>query len=742
MSTEQGIKRYSIDVSGTVQGVGFRPFVYRLARRCCLTGFVRNTTLGVELEVEGPGEQLDVFTHDIIEEKPEASQISDFNLTEIVPLGDSDFIIKDSSRSSNRAIVIPPDIATCGECLEELFDAADRRHHYPFTNCTNCGPRYTIVNPSHRRFHAQPNACRDCGPALTLLDESGREIQTDDPVREAVNLLSQGSIVAVKSLGGFHLAVDATRNDPVTRLRERKGREEKPFAIMSGDVESVRTYSHVGPDEERLLTHTARPILLLEKKNGSVIAEEVAPGNRYLGVMLPYTPTHHLLFESSRAPLALVLTSANEKEEPIAKDNRDTLTRLEGITDYFLVHNRDIFQRADDSVMRVIGGKPYMMRRSRGWVPSPVRLNNEMHEILGCGAHLKNTVCITRGSNAHLSQHIGDLESVLAHEFYEETIEHMEKILGCSPRIVAHDLHPDYLSTRYAEEREAEHRIAVQHHHAHIASCLAENGESGPVIGLSCDGTGLGDDGTIWGGEILLADLSGYERIGHLETFPLPGGDSAVKEPWRAAFSLMRKSLDGDHMSVFAKLFPEIPPETTDLLQSMLDQQINSPLTSSLGRLFDTVSAILGISRRPTFEGQAAMSLEMAITGSGGRACNFEIISEGSKIMIGTDAIIRHIVRDVTSGVSPGEVSRKFHDAIVEALHLATYILSGTTETKTVVLSGGCFQNVYLLEKLSQKLEGSGFKVLKHSIVPPNDGGIALGQVVIADSILKEDKTA
>ena len=762
------VKRYRIDVTGTIQGVGFRPFVYRLAVGSGLSGYVRNNPQGVEMEVEGTEDRLDVFLTGLLEKSPPASLIVDLTRTEVNPKGESRFIIQTSADGSGKELVIPPDISTCDECLAELLDPADRRYRYPFINCTNCGPRYTIVkgipydrdkttmdpftmceacrqeyeDPLDRRFHAQPNACRECGPSLMLLEISGRKVPSEDPIAETVRRLLDGEIVAIKGIGGFHLAVDATRSEPVRRLRERKRREEKPFAIMSPDLVAVRSYASVNPDEERLLLHPSRPIVLLEKAGARPIAEAVAPGNRYLGVMLPYTPLHHLLFHANgvEPPIALVMTSANLGEEPIVMDNREALERLSGIADAVLVHDREIEQRADDSVIRVCSGNPYIIRRSRGYVPAPVMLKGEVGEILGCGAFLKVSVCLTRGKRAYLSQHIGDLENELAFDFYSRTIAHLERILDLRPKIVAHDLHPDYPSTRYALEREVEVRVAVQHHHAHIVSCLAENGESGPVIGLSCDGTGLGDDGTIWGGEVLLADLSGYTRLGHFEPFPLPGGDSAIREPWRTAYSLLRESFGGESRAIFGRLFPEVDAERAGLIGQMLERSLNSPMTSSLGRLFDGVSAILGISRWVTYEGQAAAHLEMAMNQGEVRSYPPALQIEGDRIIMRTCALIRSIVEDLEAGHPSGAISAGFHDFVVDSLYEATRLASERTGVRTVALSGGCFQNVYLLEALSGKLRRSGFPVLVHRNVPPNDGGISLGQAVVADSLLRAGK--
>jgi hydrogenase maturation protein HypF len=758
------LRRYRINICGTVQGVGFRPFVYQLAERLALSGFVRNTSDGVEIEVEGSSAVLDSFVEQLTRDNPPASRITELTSSRLEPRRRKGFRIENSRRRGDRELVIPPDIATCAECARELFDPHDRRYRYPFTNCTHCGPRYTIVkgipydrerttmnvftmcpecareyrDPSRRRFHAQPNACPECGPALILLDGGGRKMRTDDPLEETATLLLKGLIVAIKGLGGFHLACSATDGESVNRLRERKRREEKPFAVMSADTESIAGYARMSEEERCLLESPSRPIVLLRKRTPCRIAAEVAPATDELGVMLPYTPLHHLLMRSlrDRGALAVVMTSGNMGEEPIVRDNTEALTRLGGIADCFLMHDREIDQRVDDSVMRVIRGRPVAIRRSRGYVPVPILLPREVGEVLGLGAHLKNTVCLAKGRKAYLSQHIGDLENDLSFQFYTEAVTHLEGILGFAPELLAHDLHPDYLSTQFANERKGGTRIAVQHHHAHVASCLAENGETAPVIGICCDGTGLGDDGTIWGGEILLADFSHYERIGHLEPYPLPGGEKAVTEPWRSAFALMKKHLDGAHHAAFSGLFPEVPAETLALVERMLERRINSPLTSSLGRLFDAVSSMTGLSRRPTYEGQAAIALEKAIGRRGDESYEAAIL-DGERIVIRTGELIRSIVTDLASGMSAAEVSLRFHNCIVDSLHHAALLARDRTGIGTAALSGGCFQNAYLLERLSRVLEGSGFRVLSHSRVPPNDGGISLGQVVIADAVAR-----
>ena len=758
--------RLRISVGGIVQGVGFRPFIYRIAHRDGLAGFVLNNPQGVEIEVEGELMQLSGFLKALVDETPAQARIDTLTANFVDIRNDTRFVIEESSQSAERTVLISPDIATCPACLVELGDAGDRRYRYAFTNCTNCGPRYTIIrsvpydrrnttmdvfelcpdcageygDPLDRRFHAEPNACPVCGPHLTLRDAAGNPIECDDPVAEAIGRLASGRIVAVKGLGGFHLAVDATSEAAVGRLRERKQREEKPLAIMSSSVETVRMYAEVGAAEEKALTGPRRPIVLLRKKPGSVIAQAVAPGNKYVGVMLPYTPVHHLLLNTGL--IALVMTSGNISEEPIAIDLDDAVRRLGGIADFCLDHNREILCRCDDSVVRIIGDEMLFSRRSRGFVPLPLDLEEGGKVILACGAHLKNTVAVTRRNQVFLSQHIGDLENMEAFDFYKSTVAHLKDIIQVEPEAVAHDLHPDYLSTQFAREYPAAKKIGVQNRHAHIASCLGEAGVYGPVIGFSLDGTGYGMDGTVWGGEILIATRKTFRRAGHLETVLMPGGEKAVKEPWRMALShVMNAVYKGDLTEVSESELAALlgrPEDEVHLVRQALEKKINCPVTSSCGRLFDAVSALCGVRRSISFEGQAAIELEMTLDEREKGAYAVRPAG-GDPLLIRTAPLIADVVRDLESGVEPGRVSARFHNWLVASLHEAALELREREGLDAVALSGGCFQNAYLLDNLKKVLSESGFSVIINRLVPANDGGISFGQVVVARALLGGD---
>lgn len=763
--------RLRISVSGIVQGVGFRPFIYRIAHREALTGFVLNNPQGVEIEVEGELRSLSAFLKAIVDEKPVQARVDTMTANFVDTRDDTGFVIEKSSASAERTTLISPDIATCEDCLRELRDPGDRRHRYPFTNCTNCGPRYTIIrsvpydrknttmsvfplcpecgreytDPLDRRFHAEPNACPVCGPELVLKDSTGAPVDCDDPISAAIGHLTEGGIVAVKGLGGFHLAADATDDEAVRRLRERKRREEKPLAIMSASVETVRTYAEVSPVEEKVLTGPQRPIVLLKKKALGVIAETVAPGNKYVGVMLPYTPVHHMLL--GKGLIALVMTSGNISEEPIAIDLGDAVRRLGGIADYYLDHNREILCRCDDSVVRVIDGDMLFSRRSRGFVPLPVDLDEGGEVILACGAHFKNAIAVTRKNQVFPSQHVGDLENLEAYEFFKSTVAHLKDIVQVEPAVVAHDLHPDYLSTQFALGLDGPSRIAVQHHHAHIASCLGEAGLEGPVIGFSLDGTGYGPDGTVWGGEMLIATRADFTRAGHIEKVRMPGGERAVGEPWRMALSHVVNALDKGEIAAgvlepgdegLAALLGR-PAEEVHLVRQALDKGINCPVTSSCGRLFDAVSALCGVRRSITFEGQAAIELEMILDESEGGAYP-ATVSRGRPMIIEAAPVVAAIVRDLKRGTGPGRVSARFHNWLIHSLHNAAVRLRDEEGLQTVALSGGCFQNAYLMKNLKTILSESGFNVIVNRLVPANDGGISFGQVVVARARLGEYK--
>jgi hydrogenase maturation protein HypF len=757
----QDVEARRLHVNGIVQGVGFRPFVYQLAVRHGLKGEVANTSAGVSIHIEGPVECLRSFEKDLTEKSPPLAHIVEVQSHPQPVQSYSDFRITASRAHEAMTTLISPDVAVCEDCLREMFDPADRRYRYPFINCTNCGPRYTIIedipydrpktsmrhfrmcpqcqaeydDPLNRRFHAQPNACPACGPQVSLWDSRRQEIRADDPVAAAADLIRQGRILALKGLGGYHLAADALNSEAVARLRQRKLREEKPFAVMSSDLAAIQTYAVVEPGDETLLASIQRPIVLLRKVHPHPLAEEVAPRNRYVGAMLPYTPLHHLLLRHGFT--ALVMTSGNLSEEPIAIDNDEAFERLGGIADGFLIHNRDIYLRSDDSVVRSAAGETRFLRRSRGYVPVPVFLRRPLPPILACGAELKNTVCLTKGDKAFVSQHIGDLENLATYEFFQKTIEHMQRILEVRPEIVACDLHPDYLSTRWADEQRRLPKVRVQHHHAHIVSCMAEHRLEGPVIGVSCDGTGYGEDGTVWGGEILVADAGGFERAAHLACVPMPGSAAAIKEPWRMAVSYLHDAFGSSLGGMDLPVLQEAGAEKVRLMQAMIVQRVNSPLTSSLGRLFDGVAAIIGLRFRVNYEGQAAMELEMAARNA--TDGHYEYAWEGDRpVRILPAPIIRGVLVDIGKGVSVSAISAKFHNTVMRLLADVCDRVRRERDLNRVVLSGGVFQNARLLADLVPALRARGFEVFSHRLVPANDGGIALGQAVIAAKSMEQ----
>jgi hydrogenase maturation protein HypF len=751
------LKRARGTITGIVQGVGFRPFLFRLASRHGLAGFAINTAQGVEVEVEGREEALLAFRDAILPERPPLARIASMEWSEVPLRHEALFRILESDPGSERTTLISPDVCVCEDCLAEMRDPRDRRHRYPFINCTNCGPRYTIIqdvpydrpfttmkafemcpvcrkeyeDPHDRRFHAQPNACPRCGPSVALHDGRGMRIDCADPIREAVNLLSKGHILAVKGLGGFHLAVDAGNHQAVVRLRKRKHREEKPLAVMVKDLAGARELVHVSDAEAALLTSMERPIVLLEKRQGRRLSPQVAPRNRCLGVMLPYTPLHHLLMEGPYP--ALVMTSGNRTEEPINIDNTAAFESLSDIADYFLVHNRDIYLRSDDSVMRVVDGIPRQIRRSRGYVPVPLFLSEDLRglpQTLAVGGELKATICLTKENRAFLSQHIGDMENLETLDFFHLTVSHLKRILEVEPRVLAHDLHPDYLSSRYAREQNEIPTIPVQHHHGHIVACLAEHGLKGPVIGLAMDGTGYGADGRIWGGEVLLADAVSFRRAGHLEYVPLPGGDAAAKNPWRMGLMYLRHAFGDALWDLPIPFVRGIHRKQAELVLRMADGGIHTPFTSSCGRLFDAVSSLLRIRDRNAYEGQAAIELEMAQrrSGSGSYAC--ELKREGDTWILGTASLIRGIVSDILSGVPRGLISRRFHQSLILLLTEVCERVREESGLGAVALSGGSFQNATLLRGLTRSLGERGFSVYSHALVPTNDGCLALGQAV------------
>ncbi len=755
-------RRIRLRFSGIVQGVGFRPFIYRLAVEHGLVGWVRNRHDGVVVEVEGPPDSLERFLADVEKKRPPHADVAEIASEEIPAGGERDFRILLSDKEGAKSVRIPPDIATCPDCLRELFDPCDRRFRYPFINCTNCGPRLTIIrdvpydrantsmacfplcprcrseyeNPADRRFHAEPNACPDCGPRLELLDGRGNRLDTADPLGRAVGALSGGWVLALKGLGGFHLAVDATNDEAVRRLRARKFREEKPLALMVRDLETASRVAELGEEEVDLILSHERPIVLAKKKDGAGLSAAVAPGVPNQGIMLPYTPLHHLLLQE---PLrVLVMTSANQADEPICIGNREAVERLRGIADYFLVHNRDILVRCDDSVAAVVAGRNRFSRRSRGFAPKPLVLRQSYPEVLALGPQMKTTVCILKGRLAYLSPHIGDMETPQARDFHRQSIVLMQKIADCRPGVVACDMHPAYFTTMEAQSMKNVRVIPVQHHHAHIASCMAENGLSGDVIGLAMDGTGYGSDGTAWGGEFLVAKEDAFTRFGHLKTFLLPGGEKAVREPWRTGVSLLREAFPDYWREVAERLGLLPEKEYGRWMEGILSTGFNSLPTSSLGRVFDGTATILGLHRRVSFEGQAAMGLEAVAGEKNGIPYPFDILEGEDGLVLDLFPAVRALVVALERGVSVEEVSRSFHTTVVEALTATAVEIRRRTGLNRVALSGGCFQNRILFEGCLQELDESGFEVFSHEQVPTNDGGVSLGQAVVAGSRVRK----
>jgi hydrogenase maturation protein HypF len=754
------LNRVRARVDGTVQGVGFRPYVFRLAEELGLDGFVANDERGVVLEVEGDPDAVERFLERLPREAPALATVERVGAEAIAPVGTAGFRIVESASRGVPAALVSPDTATCAACLAELFDPADRRHRYPFINCTDCGPRFTIVrgvpydrplttmagfamcaacraeyeDPRDRRFHAQPNACPACGPSVALLDASGAPVPGDgDAVRAAAAALRAGLIVAVKGIGGFHLACRADDEAAVAALRARKHREDRPFALMAADVAAARALIEAGPVEEALLTTRERPIVVARARPGAAVAPAVAPCCADLGVMLPYAPLHHLLLAEFDPPTPLVLTSGNVADEPIAHRDEDALARLRGIADLFLLHDRPIHVRADDSVLRVVPGRaPVRLRRSRGAVPSSLALPRPAARgVLGCGAELKATFCVAKGGRAWVGHHIGDLREAETLRAYEEGIAHFERLFAVAPEVVAHDLHPDYLSTAYAHAREDVELVAVQHHHAHLAACLAERGETGPAVGAIFDGSGHGPDGTVWGGEILAGGLEGYERAGHLLPVRLPGGDQAVRQPWRMACAwLVAAGAPADDPP--PALAHAVDPARWRAVASLARGGVAAPVTTSAGRLFDAVAALCGLRATVTYEGQAAAELE-AVCDPHERGAYPLPVGDGS--VLDARETILAVARDAAAGVPAGVISARFHRALADATARACVEATSRFGTEVVVLSGGVFQNVRLLAGASARLEAAGLRVLVPEHLPPNDGGISYGQVAIAAAL-------
>jgi len=764
--------RLQLQIRGVVQGVGFRPYVYNLARRHGLAGFVLNSPRGVFIEVEGVAATVDAFIAALPAEAPPLVQIAQIQRTEIPTVGDSGFTIHESGGGESAFALVPPDICVCEACLADTRDPANRRYDYPFTNCTNCGPRYSIIvdvpydrpvttmaefamcadcrreyeNPEDRRFHAQPNACPVCGPRLLPAAPATDSLPTTARailVRVADHL-REGGIVAWKGLGGYQLACDARQSAAVEELRRRKRRSEKPFALMVTEAGVAESLCFVSDAERAALVSPERPIVLLRRRPGADLAEGVSPGNPATGVMLPCTPMHDLLFrvlrERWQADAALVMTSGNISEEPIVMENDEAEEQLAGIADLFVHHNRRIHTRVDDSVVRVVAGHTLLLRRARGYAPRPIWLGRGEAEVLACGAQLKNTLCLTRAGFALPSQHLGDLEKYETLHFFEETLERMRRLFHVSPTAVAFDLHPGYLSTQFALQQEALRPIRVQHHHAHIASCMAEHQLEGRVIGVAWDGTGFGTDGTIWGGEFLAADYAGFDRYARLRPILLAGGDSGIREPWRAARSYLLDAFDGSIPAQPA--WDEMASdERIRILDTMLRRRVQTIPTSSAGRLFDAVASLIGLRHAVSFEGQAAMMLEAA---ADARPLSSEApyefaLSEADPIDVDLRPMIRQIAGDVDRHVSGSQIAARFHVTMIAVVDRVCRRMRDALQLHRVCLSGGCFQNGLLLAGCLQSLGESGFEVFVQRAVPANDGGISLGQAAVACEILRQE---
>ena len=770
------LQREAITVRGVVQGVGFRPFVYRLAAEEGLAGFIGNDTGGVTIEIEGPAEKVEAFRRRLKDEAPPLSRIDSVVAQGIPPKGEENFRIVLSDVSGQVSTGIPSDAATCADCLRELRDPKDRRYRYPFLNCTNCGPRFTITrsipydrpqtsmarfkmcaecqaeydDPADRRFHAQPNACPVCGPRVWMVGPDGVEIPSADPITEGIDRLMAGEIMAIKGIGGFHLAVDATNEFAVMRLRDRKHRYGKPLAVMVRDLEAARELCVMTPQEEELLLTFARPIVLAPKRTGGGIAPSVAPGIPWLGVFLPYAPLQHLFFANARVQ-ALVMTSANLSEEPIAIDNDEVLERLKAIADAFLMHDREILQRCDDSVMAQVDGVSQLIRRARGFVPLTVPLPFEAPPLLAVGGHLKNVFALARGRFVYQSQHLGDLENLTGLDFFRESLAHLMHTFEIEPKTVVHDLHPGYLSTSWAKEWAKEHGkrvIAVQHHHAHIAACMAEHGLEGPVIGLSLDGTGYGTDGRIWGGEVLVSRLEAYERFAHLDYVPMPGGEAAIREPWRMALGALHSAgLQIESTEVLAAV--GVKQKDAHVILRMIERGLNTPLTSSCGRLFDAVAAVVLGRGVVDYEAQAAIELEgIAIDEpdelESGYA--FEWLGGDWKAhepaRISAGPLWRALFEDLRSGVAKPRIAARFHAGVAAAFTRGAVEARTATGVGQVALSGGCMHNRRLVRLLRAGLEAQGFEVLQHVQVSPGDGGLSYGQAVVAAAIFANEECA
>lgn len=754
-------ERVKISIQGAVQGVGYRPFVYNLASELDLNGWVLNSSEGVFIEAEGDRKKLEEFIIRLDKDKPSISFIQSFEHSYLDIIGYTDFKIIHSNDSGDKTALILPDIAVCDNCLEEIFNPEDRRYLYPFTNCTNCGPRFSIIeklpydrfnttmkifemceecrkeyeNPKDRRFHAQPNACPKCGPHVELRDNKDVILSSHhEAIKEIVNAIKAGKIAAVKGIGGFHLICDAENDDAVNKLRRRKHREEKPLALMYPNIERIIKDCRVSDLEKRLLLSSESPIVLLNRnRNITSLANSIAPGNPYLGIMLPYSPLHYILMKELNIPV--VATSGNLSDEPICIDNHEAYERLKGIADIFLIHNRPIKRQVDDSIIREMYNREILIRRARGYAPLPIRIKQSLPQLLASGAHLKNNIAVSSDRNIFLSQHIGDLETPEAYNAFERVIDDLTCMYDIKPEAIACDLHPDYLSTKYADAS-GKNVIPVQHHFAHIISCMAENEIEGRVLGVSWDGTGLGTDGSIWGGEFLKVNKNEFDRFAYFDTFKLPGSDKAIKEIWRIKAGLLFEIYGEECFDKYYYLFNNIDKNDINVVKKMLINGINSPFTSSAGRLFDAVASIIGISERANFEGQAAMNLEFAIGNTKtDDVYTFHILEGEMSYVVNCASMIEEIIRD-SKEKDKSYISAKFHNTLAQIILSIAHL----SKEEKIVLSGGCFQNKYLTERAINLLKNNGFRVYWHQRVPPNDGGISLGQIIAASQVLQKEK--
>ncbi len=763
MAKVETLELARISARGVVQGVGFRPFVYQLATKYGLKGWVCNTSEDVKIEVQGESKDLQNFIVELRGNAPPLAQIENIAVTYHSPADYKRFEIRRSIAEKGKYQLVSPDIATCRACLGEIFDAEDRRYRYPFTNCTNCGPRFTIIedipydrpkstmrsfkmcpqcqaeydDPLNRRFHAQPNACPECGPHLEIRDNKGKRVAESDVIAAASQLLKEGRILAIKGLGGFLLACDATNEETVQLLRHRKRRPFKPFAVMVADIDEARRHCAISEQEEKLLLSPQSPIVLLQWKPESTVCQAVAPNLKYLGMMLPYTPLHHILLRQVSRPL--IMTSGNLSEEPIAKDNDEALRRLLDIADYFVMHNRDIYVRYDDSVTVVEKDEVQIMRRARGYAPFPIHLNFKTKQVLACGPELKNTFCLTRDNYAFVSQHIGDLENMETMEHFEDTMALYKKLFRIEPEVIAYDLHPEYLATKYALGLKLPgiKLVPVQHHHAHIVSCMADNQVETPVIGVSFDGTGYGSDGHIWGGEFLVADFKGFKRAGHLEYLPLSGGEAAIKKPRRITIGYLFKLLGEDPLYSALPFLKQADPAEIEIIKHQVQTGLNSPLTSSMGRLFDAVSALIGLRGEIDYEGQAAVELEMRAYDCNSKAGNdsypYSAVAQDGVHIVQLGELFSALIEEMGGNASTAVISAKFHNTVAQMVCDVCQQISQITHIHHVALSGGVFQNRLLSRKVISLLTSAGFSVLTHKQVPCNDGGVSLGQAVIAN---------